>query len=395
MNKALALAEKGRGTTRPNPMVGAVIVKNDKIIAQGYHRMAGGPHAEINAINSIKSIPEGSIMYVTLEPCSFYGKTPPCTEAIIKNSISEVTAACVDPNPKVSGRGLEILKNAGVKVRVGLLKEKAEKQNEVFFKSIKRKTPFVCLKTASSLDGKTALKNGLSKWLTGPDSRQTVSSLRFEYGCVMTGINTVLRDDPFLYPHKRGAEDLLDVKNSIIYKKVKTTALKENTHEAPYRFFQFKRVILDSFLRIDENCNIVNTSENIKTIIFTSRNTLESQKEKIFKLKEKGIELIGVPFKDGNEGKLDLSEILKILYNYFDITSVLLESGPSLTASFLIDGLIDKFLIFYSPKIIGSDSGFGIFGDLSILRMDKIKNLRFEKITGSGSDILLEAYPVY
>ena len=205
MELAIRLAEKARGMTSPNPMVGSVIVKDGKILSSGYHRKAGGPHAEIEAIDSFsdKAGLKNASLYVTLEPCSLYGKTPPCTDAIIKHGFSEVIIGSMDPNPEINGRGIDKLRKAGIRVRYGLLEERIARQNETFFKHIVTGRPFMTLKIASSIDGKTAVKSGDSKWITGIRSRQLVQRTRKEYDCILTGINTVIKDDPLLYPRRK------------------------------------------------------------------------------------------------------------------------------------------------------------------------------------------------
>src|SRR4030066_1239833 len=191
MRIAINLAQKAKGFTGPNPVVGAVIVKGDKIISKGYHKKAGSAHAEIEAINACSNKAElkGSRMYVTLEPCSIYGKTPPCVDAIIKHGFAEIVIGSTDFNPRINGRGIKALEKAGIKVRAGLFKEEIKKQNEIFFKHITTASPFICCKIASSIDGKTATRYSDSKWITSVESRKTVQKIRMEYDCVMTGIN--------------------------------------------------------------------------------------------------------------------------------------------------------------------------------------------------------------
>jgi len=429
MQLAFKLAQKGSGTTSPNPLVGAVIVKNSKIISTGYHKMAGTAHAEINAINAAREIPPDAKMYVTLEPCSFYGKTPPCVEAIIKHKFSEVIISSLDPNPKVNGKGVEILKKAGIIVKTGLFEEKARQQNEIFFKQIKLKRPFICVKIASTIDGKLAAASGDSKWITGISSRKMVQKLRFEYGCVLTGINTLIKDNPFLYPRKNILENsdlssLTNIKKSIITKKIIIEDLNKNIKNI-YTYSKFFRAILDSNLMIDLNSNIVKTAELIKTIIFISKETQNSKEIalKIKQLNNMNIDIVPVNLNnkntfiskgsknnnDNNEQNnidtnfkqnyysekkyLNLKEIFDYLYNKYEITSVLVEAGPALVTSLLKENLIDKFLIFFAPKIIGGGSNYNMFSDLNINNMSDCLNLKFNKIKKTGSDFLLEAYP--
>ncbi len=410
MSLAFKLAKKALGKTSPNPLVGAVIVKDGKIIGKGYHKKAGFAHAEIEAINSCKNKDDliGSKMYVTLEPCCFFGKTPPCTEAIIKAGIKEVIASTLDPNPKVNGLGLKRLENAGIKIKTGILSDLAKKQNEIFFNHITKGIPFVTAKIAASIDGKTATKTGDSKWITSEKSRNHVKKLRYEHDCVLTGINTVLTDNPTLLPTK-------------------------NLKRLNKKYF---RVILDSQLRININSNIIKTADTVNTIIFTSEN-FKNNNEQIFKsketkLKNNNITIISVPsvynrhaankvdknlelfngFINSKQIKnkiikkttvkkiepnntpelLDLNLILKILYNEFEITSILLESGKTLFTNFLKNNLIDKIIFFIAPKIIGSDSIFGITDSLNILKIDDAVKLKIDKSKKIGEDIQIICY---
>ncbi len=378
MKLAVKLAEKGRGKTSPNPMVGAVIVKDGKIISKGYHKKAGCAHAEIEAIKKCKETLEGSTMYVTLEPCTIYGKTPPCADEIIKHKFKEVVIGCIDPNPLVNGRGADLIKKSGISVRKGLLKNEISVQNEIFFRNTKTNMPFVCCKIASSIDGKLATKTSDSKWITSEKSREIVQHLRKEYGCVLTGINTVLIDNPFLLPRKKLGAVCSDTDFDI----------SENQ--------KFYRVILDRRLRMKLNSNIVKTSKLAKTIIFTdTKNNLKNE-SKANKINGKNIDIIpiGTIEKNSKSGrKLNIKEVLSILYKQYGITSILLEAGPTVITSFLKNNLIDKFIIFLAPKIIGGDSRYSMFSKLDI---DKVKNslkVKFASTKKTGEDIVIFAYP--
>ncbi len=374
MEQAIKLAGKGRGDTSPNPMVGVVIVKNGKVISSGYHKKAGFPHAEIEAINNSSQPLENSTMYVTLEPCTFQGKTSPCVNEIIKYKFKEIVIGCIDPNPRVNGRGINFLRKAGMKVKIGLLKDKIELQNEVFFKQIKTGVPFVCCKIASSIDGKLATKSSDSKWITSEKSKMHVQGIRKDYGCVLTGINTILIDDPYLFPRKILNES---------FKNINTISSKK-----------FYRVILDSNLRISLNSIIIKTSNLAKTIIFTDKKKLFKHTGKIKKLQENNIDVLTVN-QDSVEGRgLDIFKILKILYQKYEITSILLECGPTLISSFLKRDLIDKFIFYFAPKIIGGDSNYDMFTDLKINKIKDLVSLRFENVKRIGSDIVITAYPL-
>ncbi|MEA2016550.1 MAG: bifunctional diaminohydroxyphosphoribosylaminopyrimidine deaminase/5-amino-6-(5-phosphoribosylamino)uracil reductase RibD [Actinomycetota bacterium] len=374
MKLAIRLAEKGRGKTNPNPMVGTVIVKNGKIISSGYHLQAGLPHAEIEAVNNSKEPLDNSTMYVTLEPCTFRGKTPPCTREILKHNFREIVIGCIDPNPRVNGRGIKFLKNSGLKVRYGLLKDRIRKQNEVFFKQVKTGIPFVCCKIASSIDGKLATKTSDSRWITSKKSRAGVQKIRREYGCVLTGINTVLKDDPYLLPGRN------------------LNRLPEKINMPLNRVFY--RVILDSKLKIKLDSNIVKSADLAKTIIFTGRDKKQGSSKKIEKLQKYNIDVLKASYDTVTKKGLDILEILKILYSRYRITSVLLECGPSLATSFLKRGLTDKFIFYIAPKIIGSDTRYDMFKELGIEKLNDCRKLRFENVKKSGNDIIITAYPL-
>ena len=381
MKMAIKLAEKARGFTSPNPMVGAVIVKNGSIISTGYHKIAGQPHAEIEAINNSCGVNlKRSTMYVTLEPCTIHGKTPPCVDEIIKHKFGEIVIGCIDPNPEVNGNGVRALRKAGLIVKEGLMADKISTQNEVFFKHIKTKIPFICCKIASSIDGKMATKTSDSKWITSEKSRKTVHKLRREYSCILTGINTILADDPLLFPRK-----------------ISSIGKKLNIYSFLNKNNKFYRAILDSDLQLKLNSNIVKTSRQIKTIIFTDSKTDIMNNNKINKLKNNSIDIIKINAqKEAGDKikKLNLKDILKILYKKYNITSILLETGPTLITSFLKNNLIDKFTIFLSPKIIGGDSKYDIFSKLNIKKIQDAVKIKFNKVKRIGDDIVITAYPI-
>ncbi len=374
MKQAVRLAEKGRGKTNPNPMVGTIIVKDGNVISSGYHCRAGLPHAEIEAIENCKQPLSNSTMYVTLEPCTFQGKTPPCTREIMKHNFKEIIIGCIDPNPLVNGKGIKALKKAGLKVKSGLLKDKIEHQNEVFFKQIKTGIPFVCRKIASSIDGKLAAKTSDSKWITSEKSRTRVQKIRREYGCILTGINTVLNDNPYLLPRKNLSEPITKMDLPLNRK--------------------FYRVVLDSNLRIDLDSNIVKTSNLAKTIIFINEKSAPGLKEKMKSLQYNNIDVLPVKSDPVTKTGLDILRILKILYNKYQITSVLLECGSTLAGSFLKRNLIDKLIFYLAPKIIGGDSDYDMFAGICVNKIKECINLRFENIKRVGNDIAVTAYPI-
>ncbi|MBN1298540.1 MAG: bifunctional diaminohydroxyphosphoribosylaminopyrimidine deaminase/5-amino-6-(5-phosphoribosylamino)uracil reductase RibD [Actinobacteria bacterium] len=368
MRTALRLASRAAGMTSPNPMVGAVIVRDGKIISSGYHKKAGLAHAEVEAINLCREreLLKGAKMYVTLEPCSFYGKTPPCTKAIIESKIKEVIIAVKDPNPKVSGNGIAELQKNGINTRTGLYEKHAKLLNEIFFKHISKRMPFLTAKIAASIDGKTAAGNGHSKWITGVQSRKMVQKLRYEHDCVLTGINTIVADNPLLYPR-----DILTEKPKMLCGK------------------RFYRVILDSGLKISKYSRIVQTAATVNTIIFTSET---NKKTTAFKGKIKFLENQGIIIKTAPAG-LDLEYILKSLYDDYTITSVMLEAGRNLLTSFLKNNLIDKYFIFMAPKIIGGSGSYGMFSELNIKNVNHTYRLNIYDVKKTGDDLLITAYP--
>lgn len=372
MKAAINLAEKGRGQTSPNPMVGAIITKDDRIISKGYHKRAGADHAEIDAIKNSKAAVKGSTIYVSLEPCTISGRTPPCADRLIKEGFKKVIIGAIDPNPKVKGSGIKKLREAGIEVLTGLFDEEVKKQNEVFFKHIQENMPFVCAKIASSIDGKLAARTADSKWITGPASRNRAQDMRKEYGCVLTGINTVLADNPTLFP-KHNLESSLDLN---------LKHFMDRNHNG------FTRVILDSHLRLPPDSLIVRTADKIRTIIFAGPPSKD-----IFARKEELLKKTSIIIEYGDSKKWDPEKVLKLLYDKYNISSIMLESGPAILTSFLRSAFIDKFEIFIAPKIIGSDSDYDMFGEIGInIIKDSIK-LDFYSFNRSGDDLLITAYP--
>ncbi len=317
MKKAIALAKKGKGYTNPNPMVGAVIVKNGQIIGEGYHERYGEAHAEVNAFNHCSIDPKGATMYVTLEPCAHHGNTPPCAEKIVEKKIKKVVIGLVDPNPLVNHKGIEILRNAGIEVITGVLSEEIKEINEIFYHFIQKKTPYIIMKTAMSLDGKIATKTGDSKWISNEKARYFGHELRHEVSGILVGINTVLADDPSL-----------------------TTRLKDKEGKDPHR------IILDSTLKIPLDSKILKLTSNAKTFIAT---TEKASKEKIARLKSLGIHVISIQSKNN---QVDLQSLMKILGAH-QIDSLLIEGGGTVNFSFLENNLVHKLYTFIAPIIIG------------------------------------------
>lgn len=356
MRLAIELAEKGKGRTSPNPMVGAVIVKNGEIVGMGYHQKAGTPHAEVNAIKDAGDNAKNSTMYVNLEPCSHYGRTPPCTDAIIKAGISRVVIAMTDPNPKVNGKGKAILESQGIEVLTGILEQEARKLNEVFIKYITTGMPFVTIKSAMSLDGKIATFCGKSKWISCDDSRLLVHQIRNEVDAIIIGIGTVLCDNPTLTTRIPDGRDAI-------------------------------RIVLDSKARIPLDSNILNLNSEAKTIVAV---TGLAEKERIDQLK-KSAEVLIVPEKDG---KVNLTELMKKLAE-MEITNILIEGGAEVNASALKEKIVDKIMFFIAPKIIGGNSAPGPIGGEGVEDPSKAIKLIDISVTQSGEDILVIGTPSY
>lgn len=353
---ALDLARQGRGRTSPNPMVGAVIVKDGEIVGTGYHQKAGTPHAEVHALKAAGKKAQGAAMYVTLEPCVHFGKTPPCTEQIISAGIKKVIISMVDPNPRVSGSGIKILEDAGIKVRVGVLEEKAKKLNEVFIKYVTTGYPFVILKSAMSLDGKIATREGLSRWITSERSREFVHRIRNQVDAIMVGIGTVLKDNPLLTTRIEGEE----VRNPI-------------------------RVILDSRGRISLESRIVKSSRDVTTILVV---TELAPPDKINALSSRGVEIFQCSSIDD---RVNLKSLMKYLGER-KITSLLVEGGSTLNYSLLEEGLIDKILFFIAPKLIGGVEASTPVDGKGIEFLEDAWNVQDTRVKLIGEDILVTGY---
>lgn len=356
MHRALALAKHGMGYTNPNPLVGAVIVKNDSVIGEGYHVQYGGPHAEINAFNKATESVEGATMYVTLEPCSHYGKTPPCADAIIRKGIKKVIIAMKDPNPIVAGKGIQLLKDAGIEVITGVLETQAKKLNEVFIKYITTTLPFCVLKTAMTLDGKIATVTGESKWVTDETSRRHVHLLRHQYSAIMVGIGTVLADDPFL-----------------------TTRLEGLHGRNPLR------IVVDTHGKIPLEANVLKCNPQTKTVVAV---TALADSKKINAIEATGAEVLVTPVKNN---QVDLNYVIKWLGSR-KIDSVLLEGGSTLNYTALQEGIVDKIIAFIAPKILGGTNAKTPVGGSGVSHIEDaflLENMEFFKL---NHDWMIEAY---
>ncbi len=353
MRLAIEIAKKGAGKVNPNPMVGAVIVKDERVIGQGYHKYYGGNHAEVNAFENLSDNPEGATIYVTLEPCSHYGKTPPCVDKIIANKISKVVVGTLDPNPLVEGRGIKALKEAGIEVITGVLEEECKKLNEVFMKYILYKRPFVVLKTAMTLDGKIATESGESKWITSDKSRQEVHKLRNKLSAIMVGVNTVIKDNPELTCRLEGG------KNPV-------------------------RIIVDSKLRIPLGSNVV-VDNLAQTIVAT---TEVADKDKILVLEKLGVKVLIINSK--NE-RVDLKSLM-IELGKRGIDGILLEGGATLSFSALEENIVDKIQVYIAPKIIGGEKSKTSIGGKGIEKLSDAIMLNNMTVKSVGTDLLIEAY---
>lgn len=353
MNLALRLAVKARGRTSPNPMVGALVVKNGKIIGKGHHEKAGLPHAEIIALDEAGKAAKGAILYVTLEPCSHFGRTPPCVDRIIKSGIKEVVAGMLDPNPLNNGKGINMLKQRKIKVRVGFLEERLKKLNEPFIKYITKRMPFVTVKVGQSLDGKVATYRGDSKWITSDRSRAYAHRIRRNFDAVMVGVNTVLRDNPRL--------------------------------DAWFSDKQPVKIIIDSRLSTPKEANIFSKNNRVIIVTLPMAAGQETENKKILSERAQILEV-----KD-KAGQINLRDMMKRLAQ-LEITNILVEGGGTLIGSLFDDGLVDKILFFISPKIIGGKDAVSSVMGKGISRIDKAVKLKDVKIRHFGEDFLIEGH---
>lgn len=355
MQMALELAEKARGRTSPNPMVGAVVVKGGKVVGTGYHHQAGTPHAEVHALQDAGEESEGADLYVTLEPCNHWGRTPPCTEAIIKAGIKRVFVAMQDPNPLVSGKGNQRLRDQGLEVWEGILESQARRLNEVFCKCISTNKPFIALKTALTLDGKIATETGQSQWITAEAARLHGHSLRNTYDAILVGIGTVIADNPSL-----------------------TCRLPNGEGRDPVR------VIIDSKLSITATAQVLSLASPAPTIIAT---TAKASPEKIKQL-EKKAQIILV----NDDANVSLAELLPLLYQK-GISSILVEGGGQINGSFLRENLVDKYYFYLAPKIVGGAQAPGPFQGEGIKDLSAAIQLKDLEVAQVGRDILITGYP--
>lgn len=350
---ACRLALKAAGRTSPNPMVGAVLVRGKRIVATGYHPFAGADHAEIVALKRAGAKARGATLYINLEPCSHQGRTPPCTDALIRAGIKEVVAGMKDPNPRVAGRGFARLRRAGIRVRSGLLGEECRTLNEAFVKFITRRLPFVTLKLAASLDGKIATASGDARWISGADSRAMVHRMRNHVDGVLVGSGTAIADDPQLTCRIRGGRN-------------------------PWR------IVLDGRLRIRPSARLFHQRDPGKTIVVTST---RAPAAKARALESRGAQVWRFPLCGG---EISWMALLRGLADS-RMLSVLIEGGATVAASALRAKIVDKVIFFYAPKILGGD-GRVMFDSLGIRRVDRLLRIRRLAFRKSGEDLLVTGY---
>lgn len=351
MKMALELAKKGCGWVAPNPMVGAVIVKDGRVIGQGWHQCYGEPHAERNALASCVESPQGATMYVTLEPCCHHGKQPPCVDAILEAQIARVVAGSPDPNPLVGGKGIRILKEHGIAVTENVLRQECDQLNEVFFHYIRTKQPYVVMKYAMTMDGKIAAYTGASKWVTGENAREHVQTLRHRYTAIMVGVGTILADDPLLTCRISGG------KNPI-------------------------RIICDTGLRTPLTAQVIKTIEQAPVLIATC--CMDEKKRALYE--KEGCRILQIREKDGH---VDLQELMEKLGEE-NIDSILLEGGGTLNWAAVESGIIQKVLAYIAPKLFGGQTAKTPVGGIGFPTPSEAVCLKNSHITQLGEDFLIE-----
>jgi diaminohydroxyphosphoribosylaminopyrimidine deaminase/5-amino-6-(5-phosphoribosylamino)uracil reductase len=360
MRAALGLARKGLGKTSPNPAVGAVVVRKGRVIASGFHRKAGAPHAEVEALSRLqgKARP-GDTLYVTLEPCNHFGRTPPCTQAILEKGVRNVVVGMRDPNPRVKGGGCRYLSRRGVEMVTGVLEEECRRLNEAFVTYVTLGRPFVIAKTAMTLDGWTATSSGHSRWVTNERSREWVHRLRNQVDGILVGVGTVTADDPLL-----------------------NTRLGKGKGRDPVR------VVVDTHLRIPENARVLGHAEGGETIIAVGEDV---PSRRLKRIEQKGVSFLRCPKK---EGRIDLGALMDRLGKR-SITSLLLEGGATLMGAMIRERLVDKFCIFKAPKLLGASDGRPMALGPGPGRMDQSIALKDVQVRRFGEDLLITGYPDY
>ncbi|MBF0294023.1 MAG: bifunctional diaminohydroxyphosphoribosylaminopyrimidine deaminase/5-amino-6-(5-phosphoribosylamino)uracil reductase RibD [Magnetococcales bacterium] len=354
MALALRLAARAAGRTRPNPMVGCVIVKDGVILGEGHHPYAGAPHAEVFALREAGEGARGATAYVNLEPCSHYGRTPPCADALIRAGVARVVVGMSDPNLQVSGRGVERLRAAGIEVIMGVRQAEAQELNRPFVTWIEQERPMITLKAAASLDGKTATRTGESKWITGPIARQRVQRMRDTHDVVMVGIGTVLADDPALTCRMKGGRDPI-------------------------------RLVVDSRLRIPDDARVFKSSATAPLWIAAGHGASFARAEALGARENVRV----IPCRENHDGRVDLADLMHKLAD-MDVTSVLCEAGGMLTGALLEAGLADRLALFLAPKLIGGREARGLLEMAGIGSLADAQRLVATRISHVGEDILIE-----
>lgn len=356
MQLALDLAGSAKGKTNPNPLVGAVVVKDDVIVGTGLHRKSGEPHAEVHALHMAGEYAKGATIYVTLEPCSHFGKTPPCANRVRESGVTRVVVAMEDPNPNVAGRGIQLLRDAGIEVTIGVLEDKAKKLNERFIHNMLTNRPFVVSKYAMTLDGKIAAANGHSQWITSEKARADVHELRDQMDAILVGVQTVIQDNPQL-----------------------TTRLFDRQGKNPIR------IVMDSKLRTPLEANVCDIRQ-AQTIIVTT----VGNESRAITYEEKGIKVLFA--QKNNEQRIDIDSMLELLYNE-GITDILVEGGGQINAAFLRANAIQKVIVFVAPKLLGGANSITPFTGMDVTSVNSALYLSFDEIDKIGEDLRIVAYP--
>ena len=350
MRRALEVARRGEGRVHPNPLVGAVLVKNGRVLSEGAHERFGGPHAEVNAFRRIKKIPSGTTLYLTLEPCDHFGKTPPCTEAILKSGVHKVVVAMKDPDPRVAGRGYKKLKKYGVFVKMGVLEKEARFMNRHYSHWIKNGTPYVTVKVGQSLDGKIATRTGQSRWITGDAARRRAHELRRQSDAVLVGVNTVLKDNPLL------------------------------TVRLPGRPFQPLKVVLDALLKTPPRANLLSKKSPGSTLIFTAARAAS-------RAKRYGDRAKVVVVSETKTGRLDWRAILRELGRR-GVTSLLVEGGGEVIGSLFSEGRVQEVYFFTAPRVIGGLGAVGSVGGQGVSDLRGAASFKHWEAERVGNDLL-------
>jgi len=350
IKECIELAKTGEGKVSPNPLVGSVVLDTDgNVVGRGYHMKYGEAHAEVNSLNQAGDRAEGGTIYINLEPCSHFGKTPPCVDKVIASGVKRVVVGMVDPNPKVARAGIKKLKNTGIEVVSGVLEKECKKLNEIFIKHITQNKPFIAIKTASTLDGKIATRTGNSKWITSSAAREEVQRLRNKYDAILTGSGTVIKDNPSLTCRLEGGRNPV-------------------------------RVIIDSQLKTSPDSKVYN-DDSTKIFIASSEKAKGQYPE--------NVEIIRCPLTD--EGKINLAYLINELYKK-NVMSILVEAGGRLNGVFLKNNLVDKLYCFIAPKILGDKRAYPVIDGFDIENIDQCINLKFDEIKLFHPDIMIETY---